>query len=288
MPMDGLRRSVLYMPASNARALEKARTLAADAFIFDLEDAVAPEAKVAARAQAITALKAGGYGNKTLLIRVNGLGTAWFADDIAAAATSGAHGVLVPKIEQAGDLTRVNAALASAQAPGGFRIWSMIETPRAILNLGGIASQGGRLEALVAGFADLAKDLGTRDRQDRAPLLYALSGIVLAARAHGLIALDGVYPPFTDPDGCRTEAEQARDFGYDGKTLIHPSQIEIANSVFSPSAEEIAKAKEIVAVFDAAVSTGKGVAVLNGKMVEVLHAIQARALLQSAAVMGLV
>jgi citrate lyase subunit beta / citryl-CoA lyase len=281
--MPHFRRSVLYMPASNARALEKARTLAADAFIFDLEDAVAPDAKIAARAQAVAAVQAGGFGDKDILIRVNGLGTPWFADDIRAAATSGAYGVLVPKIDHPQNLADVDDALTAGNAPAGFRVWSMIESPAAILSITAIAAHGQRLEVLVAGFADLAKDLGTRDRAGRAPLLYALSAIVMAARAHGLTALDGVYPPFTDPDGCRAEAEQARDYGYDGKTLIHPSQIAIANAAFSPSAADIAQAREIVAAYELAVAAGQGVAVLNGKMVEVLHAAQARALLALAA-----
>ncbi len=272
-------RSVLYMPASNTRALEKARTLNADAFIFDLEDAVAPEAKAAARAQAVTAVRAGGFGGKPVLIRINGLGTAWFHDDINAAATSGAYAVLVPKVQTALDVAQVDAALMSAGAPPELKIWSMIETPRAIMNLMAIAGSGGRHDCLVAGFADLAKELNSRDLPGRAPLTYALSAIVMAARANGMTALDGVYPPFTDAEGCRSEAEQARDFGYDGKTLIHPGQIDIANAVFSPSADDLANARAIVAAYETALAAGTGVAVLNGKMVEVLHAAQARALL---------
>ncbi len=272
-------RSVLYMPASNARALEKARTLAADAFIFDLEDAVAPESKSTARAQAVATVRNGGFGGKPVLIRINGLGTAWFHDDINAAAMCGAYAVLVPKVQTALDVAHVDAALASAGAPPDLKIWSMIESPRAVMNLAAIAGSGGRHSCLVAGFADLAKDLNTRDVPDRTPLTYALSAIVMAARAHGLIALDGVYPPFTDAEGCRAEAAQARAYGYDGKTLIHPSQIDIANAVFSPSADELAKAREIVAAYETALAAGTGVAVLNGKMVEVLHAAQARALL---------
>ncbi len=285
--MPPLRRSVLYMPASNVRALEKAKTLNADVFIFDLEDAVAPDAKEAARAQAVAAIQLGDYGGKDILIRVNGPGTPWFVDDIKAAAVSSAYGVLIPKIEHPQNLAAVDDALFAAQAPDRFKVWSMIETPRAIMNIGGIASHGGRLDALVAGFADLAKDLHSRDRPGRAPLTYALSAVVMAARANGLTALDGVYPPFTDPDGCRAEAEQARDHGYDGKTLIHPSQIDIANAVFSPDPAEIQQAKEVVAAYAAAVADGKGVAVLNGKMVEILHANQARTLLESARAMGL-
>jgi citrate lyase subunit beta / citryl-CoA lyase len=285
--MAHLRRSILYMPASNARALEKAKTLGADGFIFDLEDAVAPDSKEAARQAAVAAIQAGGYGDKDILIRVNGIGTAWFADDVKAAAQSGAYGIVVPKIGDAQDVAIVDSALGTAQAPADFKIWCMIETPRAIMNLGQIASGGGRRDGLVAGFADLAKDIGSRDIAGRGPLTYALSAIVMAGRASGLTVLDGVYPPFTDPDGCRAEAEQARDFGYDGKTLIHPSQIEIANAVFSPSAEALAKTRAVVAAFDAARADGKGVAVLNGKMVEVLHADQARTLLARAAQMGL-
>jgi citrate lyase subunit beta / citryl-CoA lyase len=283
--MHRLHRSVLYMPASNARALEKAKTLAADAFIFDLEDAVAPEAKDQARTQAVAAIQAGGFGDKHLVIRSNGVGTTWFAADMAAAATSGAHAVLIPKIDSAENVRIVETALAAA--PHTLRVWAMIETPLAIMNLREIASHGGRLACLVAGFADLAKDIGSRDVAGRTPLIHALSAIVMAARAYGLTALDGVYPPFTDLDGCRAEAEQARDFGYDGKTLIHPSQIDIANAVFSPTAAELAQARAIVAAYDEAIAAGKGIAVLNGKMVEVLHAEQARALLARAAQMGL-
>jgi citrate lyase subunit beta/citryl-CoA lyase len=275
------------MPASNARALEKAKTLGADAFIFDLEDAVAPDAKEAARAAAVAAVQAGGYGGKDILIRVNGIGTAWFADDVTAAAKSGAYGIVVPKISDVQDVALVAAALGAAQAPDDFKIWCMIETPLAIMNLGRIASCGGRQDGLVAGFADLAKDIGCRDVIGRAPLAYALSAIVMAGRAYGLTVLDGVYPPFTDLEGCREEAEQARDFGYDGKTLIHPNQIEVANGVFSPSAAELEQAQAIVAVYDAACAAGRGVAVLNGKMVEVLHAEQARVLLARAAQIGL-
>jgi citrate lyase subunit beta/citryl-CoA lyase len=282
-----LRRSVLYMPASNARALEKAKTLDADAFIFDLEDAVLPEAKAAARAQAVAALQAGGYGGKDILIRVNAIGSDWFADDVTAAAQSGGYGIVVPKLADAQDVAIIEAALGAAQAPADFKIWCMIETPQAIMNLGRIASCGGRQDGLVAGFADLAKDIGCRDVIGRAPLGYALSAIVMAGRAYGLTVLDGVYPPFTDLEGCRAEAEQARDFGYDGKTLIHPSQIEIANAVFSPTAAALAQAQAIVAAYDAGRADGRGVAVLNGKMVEVLHAEQARGLLARAAQMGL-
>lgn len=280
--MSPLRRSILYMPASNARALAKAKTLGADGFVFDLEDAVAPDAKDAARAQAVEAVRAGGYGSKPILIRINAPGTPWYAQDIVAAAQSGAYGVLIPKVDHPQHLAEVDQALAAAGAPHDFKMWSMIETPRAILSIGEIASHGQRLDALVAGFADLAKDLNVRDRPGRQPLSFALSAIVMAARACGLTALDGVYPPFTDPDGCRAEAEQARDFGYHGKTLIHPSQIDIANRAFSPSQAELQHARDVIGAYEAALAAGKGVAVLNGNMVEVLHANQARALLAAA------
>jgi citrate lyase subunit beta / citryl-CoA lyase len=279
-----LLRSVLYMPASNSRALEKARSLNADAYIFDLEDAVAPDAKDIARAAVVKALADGGYGTATQVIRINGLGTPWFEADIVAAAESGAQAILVPKIETAEDLTIVDCALSKAKAPASLRLWCMIETPRAVLNLPNIAGHASpRTQALVAGFADLAKDLRTRDRLDRAPLAYTLSALVMAARAHGLVALDGVYPPFSDLIGFQVEAEQARDFGYDGKTLIHPSQIEAANNAFSPSLEEVAQAKLIIATYDAAEALGQGVGVLDGKMIEVLHARQAHALLANIA-----
>jgi citrate lyase beta subunit len=278
-----LLRSVLYMPASNSRALEKARGLGADAYIFDLEDAVAPDAKVAARAAALEAIRMGGYGSARLVIRINGIGTPWFEDDVRAVATSGAHAILVPKIQTPQNLDAVDALLSDANALPDLKVWSMIESPQAIMNLAAIAAHGMRREALVAGFADLAKDLSTRDRLDRAPLAYALSAIVMAARANDLIALDGVYPPFTDREGCKAEAEQARDYGYHGKTLVHPSQIDIANAAFSPTAPELAHAHAIVEAFETAQAHGKGVAVLNGKMVEVLHAAQARALIAAQA-----
>ncbi len=281
--MQPLLRSVLYMPASNPRALEKARTLGADGYIFDLEDAVAPDAKDTARAAAVAAVRSGGYRDSALIIRINGLQTPWFGDDCRAAATSGARAVLVPKIESGADVAQVAAALDAAGAPAALKIWCMIETPKAVLGIAEIAAGAGRLEALVAGFADLAKDLRSRDRADRAPLGFALSAIVMAARAHALVALDGVYPPFTDAQGCAAEALQARDFGYDGKTLVHPSQIEIANACFSPTEAEQAQARAIVEAYEAARAQGRGVGVLAGKMVEVLHAEQAQALLATVA-----
>jgi citrate lyase subunit beta / citryl-CoA lyase len=275
-----LLRSVLYMPASNPRALEKARSLKADAYIFDLEDAVAPDAKDIARTAVVKALAQGGYEPAFQVIRINGRGTPWFEADIRAAAHSCAQAIVVPKIETADDLDSVDRALDEANAPATLRLWCMIETPHAVMNLPSIAGHScSRLQALVAGFADLAKDLRSRDRLDRAPLAYTLSALVMAARAHGLAALDGVYPPFSDLVGFQTEAEQARDFGYDGKTLIHPSQIEGANRAFSPTDEEIAHAKLIITAYDAAKALGQGVGVFNGKMVEVLHARQAHALL---------
>ncbi len=281
-----LLRSVLYMPASNPRALEKARSLQADAYIFDLEDAVAPDAKVSARAAALAAIRSGGYGSARLVIRVNGIGTPWFEDDVRAAANSGAHAILVPKIQIPQNLDAVDELLSDANTPPDLKVWSMIETPKAIMNLSYIAAHGLRCEALVAGFADLAKDLSSRDRPGRAPLSYALSAIVMAARANDLIALDGVYPPFTNADGCRAEAEQARDFGYHGKTLVHPSQIDIANAAFSPTPAELAHAHAVVEAFETAQADGRGVAVLNGKMVEVLHAEQARTLLAAQAALN--
>lgn len=277
------RRSVLFVPGANARALEKARDLAADALIFDLEDAVAPEAKASARAQIAAALKERGYGERECVLRINGTGTPWFDEDIAFAASLALDAVLLPKTDRAEDLHKLEAMLSSAGAPDSLSLWCMMETPRAFLHAETIAAATKRLAVLVIGTEDLAKDLGARARADRMPLMTALGLGILAARAQGLAVLDAVYRDFTDDDGLAAECRQGRDLGFDGKTLIHPRQIAIANSVFAPDAAELDEARQIIAAFDAAAASGRGVATLKGKMVERLHVDAARRLIALAA-----
>jgi len=273
------RRSVLYMPASNPRALEKAKTLAADVVIFDLEDAVAPEAKRAARDAAVAAVK-GGYGAREILIRANGLETAWCADDLAAIAASGAHGVVLPKVSAAADVQRAERLLAAA--PQALALWAMIETPRGVLDVREIAGAGGRLAGLIAGTADLAKDLRCAHPGDRWPMLAALQMCVLAARAHGLAVLDGVHLDIADISGFEAACRQGRDLGFDGKTLIHPNQIAGANAAYSPGADDLARAARIVAAHAEAAAQGKGVTLLDGRLVEALHVKEAERLLAQA------
>ena len=273
-----LRRSVLYMPGSNVRALDKARTLPADALILDLEDAVAPDAKAVAREQVGAAVRAGGYGARELIIRVNGLATPWFGDDLAAAVAAGPDAILVPKVETPDVLAEAAARAAALGAPACLSLWAMIETPLAILNLAGIAAvqtQGPRLAALVVGANDLAKEARARQAPGRAPMLAFLSFCVAAARAHGLDVIDGVYNAIADEAGFRAECEQGRDFGFDGKTLIHPGQIAICNAVFSPDTSEVEWARKIIAAFARPENAGKGALQIDGRMVERLHAAMA-------------
>jgi (3S)-malyl-CoA thioesterase len=267
-------RSVLYIPAANARAMEKARGLAADAVIFDLEDAVAVSEKAAARATLATALTAD-YGNRARLVRVNGASTEWGGDDLAAVAAMACDGVLLPKVEAPDAIAAARAALP------GLPVWAMMETPAAILNAAAIAAAPG-LAGLVLGTNDLAKDLGCRFRPDRLPLMAALQTCLLAARARGLVCLDGVYNTYLDEAGLRAECEQGRDLGFDGKTLIHPAQIAVANAVFAPSAAETDLARRQIAAWEAAEAEGRGVAVVDGRIVENLHIVTARALLAKA------
>lgn len=274
------RRSALYMPASNARALEKAKTLGADMLIFDLEDAVAPEAKEGARDAAVAAVRGGGYGAREILIRANGPDTAWGAADLAAAASSGARGVVLPKVNTADDVKRAEIALGTA--PPAFTLWAMIETPLGVLNLREIAAAGARLAGLIVGTADLAKDLRCAHPADRWPMLQALQMCVLAARAHGRAVLDGVHLDIADTDGFAAACRQGRDLGFDGKTLIHPSQIAGANAAFSPSAEDLARARRIVAAHAEAAAQGRGVTLLDGRLVEVLHVQEALRLIARA------
>jgi (3S)-malyl-CoA thioesterase len=264
-------RSVLYIPGSKERALEKARGLAADAIIFDLEDAVAPEEKVAARALLAETLAAGGYGRRMRIVRINGLATDWGrADAEAAAAGMDCDAVLVPKVDGPGDVAAVRAIV------GERPVWAMMETPRGCLNALAIAEAPG-MGGFVMGTNDLAKELGARFRADRLPMMAALGACLMAARAAGIPCIDGVYNAFKDDEGLRAECAQGRDMGMDGKTLIHPAQIDIANDVFAPSEAEVALAERQIAAFDAAVAAGQGVAVVDGKIVENLHVASARA-----------
>jgi citrate lyase subunit beta/citryl-CoA lyase len=270
------RRSVLYMPGSNARALEKAKSIPADALILDLEDAVAPEAKETARVQVCAAVKAGGYGHRELIIRVNALDTPWGKADIEAAAAAAPDAILLPKPGTGADIVRATEALAHAGAPDKTRLWAMIETPLAILNVADIASasqrQGARLACFVLGLNDLVKETRADLSINRRPALYWLSAALTAARAYGLDALDGVYNNFRDAEGYKRECVHGRRLGFDGKTLIHPEQVAVANEVFAPPEAEVAFARKIIAAFAQPESKGKGVITVEGRMVELLHA----------------
>jgi len=277
------RRSALFLPASNPKALAKARTLSADVVILDLEDAVAPEAKAEARAAAVSAVREGGWGRRELVIRVNGLDTEWGAADLAAAAAAGPDAVLVPKVSDCAGLRAYDAALAPA--PAATRLWTMIETCAVVPELPAIAALGAttRLSAFVLGTNDLAKDMHAQIKPGRAPFLPILSAAVCAARAHGLIVIDGVCNEFRDPEVLRREATQGLEFGFDGKSLIHPDQIGPCNEVFSPSEQEIEAARSVVAAFEDPGNAGKGAIRLEGRMVELLHLEQARRTLAIAA-----
>ncbi len=274
------RRSVLYMPGSNARAMEKARTLGADAFIFDLEDAVAPDSKANARNQVMDAVRGGGFGKREIVVRVNALNTPWGREDIAAAAAAGPDAILVPKVSTPGDVMVAAKALREAGAPDKTRLWAMMETPLAMLNAGSIASAAGdpasRLDLFVMGTNDIAKDTRARLTVGRPAMLPYLAICVAAARAHGVDILDGVYNDFSDLQGLRQECEQGRDFGMDGKTLIHPSQIGPCNEVFAPAPAELDWARKIITVFEEPANANKGAIQVEGRMVERLHADMAR------------
>ncbi len=270
------RRSVLYMPGSNARALEKARGLPADALILDLEDAVAPDAKETARAQVCAAVAAQSFGKREVVVRINALSSVWGMDDLAAAAQAGPDAVLVPKVSTPLDLEMVEARLRLVRAHPQVALWAMIETPRAILNVAGIAGFGGRLRCLVLGTNDLVKELRGAHTPDRQNLSAALGLSVAAARAFGLSVIDGVYNDINDADGFLESCRQARAFGFDGKTLIHPSQIEPCNATFAPSPQDVEAARKIIAAFEKPENRGKGAIALDGRMVERLHADIAR------------
>ncbi|CAA7623016.1 CoA ester lyase [Magnetospirillum sp. SS-4] len=270
------RRSVLYMPGSNARALEKARTLAADGLILDLEDAVAPDAKDEARRLVVEAVRTGGYGQRELLIRVNSLATPWGQADVAAASASGADGILIPKVESGDAVRLVEAIMAAAGAPADMAIWCMMETPRGILRAEEIATASPRMAGFVMGTSDLAKDLHCAHTRDRLPMITSLGLCLLAARAHGLAAIDGVYLDLNDDEGFEYACRQGLDLGFDGKTLIHPKTIDAANRVFAPSDKEMEWSRKIIAAHAEAAAAGKGVVVVDGKLVENLHVENAR------------
>ncbi|MGH3760424.1 HpcH/HpaI aldolase/citrate lyase family protein [Actinophytocola sp.] len=272
------RRSVLYMPGANERALEKARTLPADALILDLEDAVAPDAKVAARERVCAAAASGVYGRREVTIRVNAIGTPWHADDLAAAGKAGPAAVVVPKVDSADEVRSIAAAL-----PEHVQLWAMIETPVAVLRCAEIAAASDRLAALVLGTNDLAKEMLAEQVPGRGPLLGPLSMCVLAARAAGKVILDGVYNDVRDAEGFEAECRQGREFGFDGKTLIHPSQLEPCNRIFAPSAEDVARSRKIIDAFEAARREGRGVVTVDGRMIENLHVDNARRILDLAA-----
>jgi citrate lyase subunit beta/citryl-CoA lyase len=277
------------MPAANGKALQKAKTLAADVLIFDLEDSVAPDIKEAARIQLGAALDDGGYGKRERVIRVNALSTPWGGGDIAALASKEIDAVLVPKIETAADVAAADEALRNARAGKDVALWIMVETPRAILNLRKIAAAAKktRLAAFVMGLNDLAKDMRARPTPDRAPFLAALSLSVIAARAHGLVAIDGVYNDIQNTGGLEEECRQGFAFGFDGKTLIHPSQIDAANLIYAPSPDEVAQARAVIAAFADPANAGKGVIKVDGKMTELLHLDEAKRVVAVAEAIGL-
>jgi citrate lyase subunit beta / citryl-CoA lyase len=274
------RRSVLYMPGSNARAIEKARTLPADAVILDLEDSVAPDGKASARTQVMEAVIAGGFGAREVIVRINGLDTEWWLDDLNAVAKAKPDAVLVPKVSRPGHLEDVAERLVDISADHKIKVWAMMEMPLAMLNARDIAAAAKdvetRLSAFVMGTNDLAKDTRARITPGRAPMLPWLMGCVAAARAFGIDILDGVYNDLGNAEGFAQECAQARDMGFDGKTLIHPNQIEPCNVAFSPSADDVALARKIIAAFDLPENKDKGVVQLDGRMVERLHADMAR------------
>ena len=272
-------RSLLYIPGSRPRPLEKARTLPADGIIFDLEDAVAPSEKQSARATLTAALGEGGYGNRARLVRVNGLDTEWGEDDVRATIDMDCDAVLVPKVESPAML---DAVLEIAPARP---LWAMIETPGGIFGAEAIAAHPA-LQGFVMGTNDLAKDVGCRSRSDRLPMMMALQTALMAARAHGKVCVDGVYNAFKDEAGLDAECQEGRDLGMDGKSLIHPAQIDVANRAFGPGEDELELARRQIEAFDAAVAEGQGVAVVDGRIVENLHVATARALLEKARIIA--
>ncbi|MFD9891580.1 HpcH/HpaI aldolase/citrate lyase family protein [Amycolatopsis sp. NPDC059027] len=280
------RRSVLYMPGANERALEKAKTLPADALILDLEDAVAPDAKEEARERVCAAASSGDYGKREVTIRVNGLDTEWHDADLRAAAQAGPAAIVVPKVNSAAEVHNIERALELGGAPESTKIWAMVETPVAMLHAAEIAGASERLTVLVMGTNDLAKELHAEFVPGRGPLLGGLSLALLAARATGKVILDGVYNDVKDLEGFEAECLQGRQYGFDGKTLIHPGQVEPCNRIFAPSEEEIDRSRRIIAAFEEAQAAGKGVVTVDGRMIENLHVDNARRVLALADAIG--
>lgn len=276
------RRSVLYMPGSNSRALEKARSLPVDSLIFDLEDAVTPDAKDVARTQTCDALKQGGYGQRETIVRVNGLSTPWGHDDLVAAATSDADAVLLPKVESADGVRNALAVLDQAGGPATLPVWAMMETALGMLHAEEIASASPRLSAFVMGTSDLAKELHAAHTALRLPMITALGLCMLAGRAFGLSLLDGVHLDLDDDDGYAASCRQGLELGFDGKTLIHPKQIDAANLTFAPDEAALAQAEKIIAAHQAAAAEGKGVVVVDGRLIENLHVEDAKRQVQLA------
>lgn len=274
-----LRRSALYLPGNNARALQKAASLPADVLIFDLEDAVGPDAKADSRARVCEAVSSGDYRSAEVVVRINGEGTPWHDDDLVAVAGLPAHGVLVPKVERAEQVLALVNELERLDAPPSLRLWVMVETPGSILRVGEIASASDRLAVLVVGTNDLVNELHALHVPGRAPVAAALSWAVLGARSAGKGVLDGVFNDITDAAGFRAEARHGRELGFDGKTLIHPSQIAPANEMFGPSAEELTQARAIVTAYEQAEAAGKSVITVDGRMIEMLHVRDARRIL---------
>ncbi|HPU14409.1 MAG TPA: CoA ester lyase [Aeromicrobium sp.] len=274
------RRSVLYMPGANERALEKAKTIDADALILDLEDSVAPDSKEQGRANVVAAVKSGEYGRRELAIRVNSIGTQWHDADIVAAAAAGPDAILVPKVESAEQVRSLVAAIEAAGAPAHTQLWAMIETPKALLHAEEIAAAHERLTVIVMGTNDIVNETYGLHVAGRNPVVLAsLSWTLLAVRAAGKVIIDGVYNNVKDPEGFDAEARQGREMGFDGKTLIHPSQVEPANVAFSPSEADISRAREMISTFEEAQAAGSGVVTFNGKMVEELHIRDAKRIL---------
>ncbi|MQA62199.1 MAG: CoA ester lyase [Actinophytocola sp.] len=273
------RRSVLYMPGANERALEKAKTLDADALILDLEDAVAPDAKEEARERVCAAVTSGEYGTREVTIRVNGIDTEWHEADLREAAAAGPDAIVVPKVNAAAEVLAIERALEFAGAPEHTKIWAMIETPIAMLRAADIASASERLTVLVMGTNDLVKELHAEFMPGRIPLLGGLSLALLAARATGKVIVDGVYNDVKDAEGFEAECVQGRQLGFDGKTLIHPAQLAACNEIFAPSEDEVSRSQKIIEAFDEARAEGKGVVTVDGRMIENLHVDNARRIL---------
>lgn len=276
------RRSVLYMPGSNARALEKGRSLAADGLIMDMEDAVAPDAKQAARDGIAAALADGGYGHREVAVRINGLDTPWGEDDLKAAAKMACHAVLIPKVESKATIARAEEILMAFGAPDDLAIWAMMETPLGMLHAEEIAFASPRMAALVLGTNDLAKDIGARHTPDRLPFMASLGLCILAGKAARLAVLDGVHPDLDDDAGFEASCRQGRELGMDGKTLIHPKTVAAANAAFSPADDELAWARRIIEAHAEAVNNGQGVVLVDGKLVENLHVAEAERLVAMA------